>query len=257
MLGTLYRTRGLIIKKRSFRETDKVIVVVSEDYGRIEILIRGARKTGNIYSGLLEPLVVADFCLQRGRIWDNVCDMILVQNYSLDFSKKDFVIYLGTSFILNVLNKLSTIDRDEKSFYLLTVNYLDGLRNNFNVLRNSDKMKMYLCSFMLSVLAVSGRLPAFWGCGVCSDDISKKGDDWNLSGQGLIHRDCLVKRETYESTISLTKLDKINLEKLLIQVGGQFILQDLTGAEVEKLYKICLFLLSSYLGSEIKSELFF
>jgi len=256
MYGKLYRTRGLIIKKRNYREMDKVVVVLSNDFGRIEILVRGARKTGNIYSGLLEPMIVGDFCLSKGRTWDNINDLALVSNFTQLLGEKNLVVYRGASFILNILNKISTIDSDENSYFSLAINYFDGMVNDFQLLENSDKMRMYLCSFMMSVLAVSGRLPCFLGCTICSGEGCQDGDGWNLSCQGLVHRQCLVSREFYEPTLVLSEKDKVNLEKLLVLPGKKFIWQDMDKYDIEKLYSISTFLLSSYLGQEIKTGAF-
>ncbi|MFZ5392469.1 MAG: DNA repair protein RecO [Patescibacteria group bacterium] len=256
MYGKLYQTRGIIIKKRNYRETDKVLVVLSREYGRIEILARGARKTGNVYSGLLEPMIVGDFYLSKGRTWDTINDMTLVNDYSQYLGKKNLVVYKGVSFILDILYKISVIDKDEKSYFGLLMTYLEGLVNDFQVLQNSDKMKMYLCSFILSVLALSGRLPCFLGCTICSSQDCRDGDGWNLSCQGLVHRYCLANRDFFEPTLVLSERDKVNLENLLVLPGGKFILEDIDRYEIDKLYLVSSFLLSAYLGKDVGMEVF-
>lgn len=252
MLQKTFQTRGLIIRKRSYRETDKVVVVLSPEYGRLEILIRGARKSGNYYSGILEPMMLGDFSLTRGRIWDGINDLILREDYSVALGQKEMVVYQGASFILKVLDKMSIIDVQEKNFFGLAVSYLEGLTNDFQVLRNSDKMKMYLCSFVLSILAVSGRLPCFLGCTVCAGDYCGEDDGWNLAGQGLIHRHCLLGQHSLETTLVLTDQDKGNLENLLVLSGENFLKLKMDSYEVQKLVAISLFLLSEYIGREIK-----
>ncbi len=251
MLHQAYKTRGLIIKKRSYRETDKVIIVLSPDYGRVEILARGVRKSGNVFSGLLEPMMVGEFLLVRGKTWDSIKDMTLMKDYTAWLGKENMVLYKGSSFILQTLNRLSNIDRDEKSFFDLGLSYLDGLVKNFSVVQDSDKMKMYLSSFVMSVLAVSGRLPCFFGCVVCEKDDCRNDDGWNLTSHGLMHRQCIVNTNFTETTIVLTCQDKKNIENLLLMSGEKFINLNIDRVDIEKIYSMTLFLLSAYLGQDI------
>ena len=53
-------TRIIILKSIDYQESSKIITVLSEEHGRIAILVRGAKKPKSKFSGCIEPGYILD-----------------------------------------------------------------------------------------------------------------------------------------------------------------------------------------------------
>ena len=62
----LCKTKGIVIKETSYSDNDKILTVLTEKFGKISCMAKGARKTN---SSLLAPsqfLVYSEFVLYKG-----------------------------------------------------------------------------------------------------------------------------------------------------------------------------------------------
>ena len=59
------RTRALLLKRVEFGESDLVLALFTERYGRISALARGARKSARRFGGALEPMHTIEVALEE------------------------------------------------------------------------------------------------------------------------------------------------------------------------------------------------
>lgn len=243
MIQGLYKTRAIIIRKRVFGEADKILTMLTDDGRRVEALARGSRKCSHKYAGLLEPMVLAELVLSKGRIFDIVKEAKLISDGRvLEQGLKG----LGLNCLLGeVLDKIS---RDnENDFFKLIVDYLNCYQNHKMVLAEKNKMYLFASSFLLSVLAVSGRLPLLdicWRCGR---------NDWvgqiYLTAYGLTHRDCLQGDMTKEIDL----VEKEWLAEVLKNSAGNLLYKEIGPDQAVKMFDNCYFLFKEFFDKDICS----
>jgi len=65
-----FSVQGIIISRKNFFETDKIISILSKERGIIRCIVRGARKPSSKLSGSTELFVYGDFFLAKGKNLD-------------------------------------------------------------------------------------------------------------------------------------------------------------------------------------------
>ncbi len=57
----IIRTEGIVLKRRDFGETSRVVIVFTRDKGKVQLLAKGARTAKSKFGAALEPLTRAEF----------------------------------------------------------------------------------------------------------------------------------------------------------------------------------------------------
>ena len=63
----MYHTRAIVLQKDEWSEADWMVSAFTEDFGKLRLLARGARRHGAKLQGHLEPGAVASFSFVAGR----------------------------------------------------------------------------------------------------------------------------------------------------------------------------------------------
>ncbi|TSC93946.1 MAG: DNA repair protein RecO (recombination protein O) [Candidatus Berkelbacteria bacterium Athens1014_28] len=91
------KTSGIIIKRMNYGEADRILTILTKDYGKIKAIARGSRKILAKLGGSLEPFCLVDFIFHQG---------------------KSFYIVTSASVKSHFENIHSQIDKIAKVFYI-------------------------------------------------------------------------------------------------------------------------------------------
>ena len=62
-----HQTRALLLRSIDYRDSDRIVTLLTEDYGKLSALARGARKSQRRFGGALQPYVLMHACFRPGR----------------------------------------------------------------------------------------------------------------------------------------------------------------------------------------------
>ena len=65
----LTRTRGLVTKAVNFGEGDKILTLLSDRFGKIQVMAKGARRTKSKLMAGTQLFCYGDFVLFKGKSW--------------------------------------------------------------------------------------------------------------------------------------------------------------------------------------------
>jgi DNA repair protein RecO (recombination protein O) len=94
----LYRTEGIVLKRSDFGEADRLLVLITPEYGKLRVLAKGVRKVPSRKAGHVEPLMRTQFLLARGRDLDIVTQAEAVEVYQGlrgDLSRTGYAFYVA------------------------------------------------------------------------------------------------------------------------------------------------------------------
>jgi DNA repair protein RecO (recombination protein O) len=75
----VYRTEALVLRRTDFGEADRLVTLLTRDYGKVRAVARGARRPVSKHSGNLELFVAVEVLLARGRELDFISQSELRQ----------------------------------------------------------------------------------------------------------------------------------------------------------------------------------
>lgn len=155
----LIKTRGMVLKQRNIGENDRILTVLTEDMGVIEMSARGVKRLKSKLSGATQTLCYSEFCLYQGKNYYSVNSAEIIHSFydlRLDVVKLSLAAYFcdvtvfmsppaetGKGYLRFLLNTLALLEREKREPALLK-----GI-------------------FELRVMALSGFLPDLVCCNGC------------------------------------------------------------------------------------------
>src|SRR5579863_7197321 len=120
-----FRTEGIIIKRRNFNEADRILTVMTRDYGKIQIKAAGVRKITSRRSAHIELLNHTTLHLYKGKIFTVLTEATMLDDFSMikqDFGKVGFAYHL-----CELIDGLCPENQENRNVFDLLLKTLENL----------------------------------------------------------------------------------------------------------------------------------
>lgn len=147
----ILRTKAIVLSRVNYRETDRILTVITPDMGKMRLMARGVRLMKSKLAGGIELFSVNDISFVKGR--SDISTLIssrLNENYG-NIIKDINRVQCGYD-ILKIIHKTTEDETDEEYFNLLETSL--STLNDVKIPLNISHIV-----FMLRLLAISGHAP--------------------------------------------------------------------------------------------------
>jgi len=154
-----YRDNAVVLGSYKFGEADRVVVLLTQEHGKVRAVAKGVRKTKSSIGARLEPMSHVDVSLRSGKDLDTVSEVRLLHTHSAlrtDFDRLN----QGLS-MLEAINKL-TPDREP------VPHLYDVLSRALHAL-NERHSPLMLGAFYWRRLTIGGHGPQIDSCVRCGE----------------------------------------------------------------------------------------
>ncbi len=161
---SIYKTRGIIIKRTNLGEADRLITIYSEKFGKIRTIAKGIRKIKSHLSGNLELFCLSNLNIAEGRNLDIICGAVIEKCY---FNLRNK--YLATShahYFSELVDKLTEGNDPHPEIFLLLDNVLENL--------DGAQSEILIPYFELNILTELGYHPELYHCIKCRKKITEE-----------------------------------------------------------------------------------
>ncbi|MFV0320617.1 MAG: DNA repair protein RecO [Microbacterium sp.] len=175
-----YRDEIVVLRTHKLGEADRIVTLLSRRHGKIRAVAKGVRRTSSRFGARLEPFMVADVQLYRGRSLDIVQQAESLGAYGTDIAT-DYERYTAASAMVETADRLSEAESGVQQYLLL----VGGLRA---LTLGEHAPRSILDSYLLRVMALAGWAPALGECARCA----APGPHVTFVAQlgGIVCRDC-------------------------------------------------------------------
>lgn len=240
-----YKTTGIIIGKRDFGEADKILIVFSEDLGKIQIKAKGLRRALAKMAGYLEMFNYVNLELVKGRTFFIVIGAELIDGFS--DVKKDFEKIGLYYYFCEIMDKILDEGVRHKNTFAFLLGVLDKLKD-----KDFDRLLLTLF-FELNILSYLGFKPEFLVCVGCRDDIWGHKFYFSQEKGGVLCETC-AESDLLASPLSPNGL---KLMRLVLTHSLDFLGQvKMDKAIPQEVKNINGFFIEHILGRELKSKKF-
>lgn len=200
MASKLYRDTGIVLRTYRLGEADRIVVLLTQEHGKVRAIAKGVRKTRSKFGGRLEPLSLVQVQLHRGRDLDIVNQVETVDVNNAVFGDLDSMTEAFA--ILEAVDQLVP-DREPVPHIF---KMLSGARRTL-LTRPSP---IVVPAFLWKLLAAEGLRPQLDECAVCARSMTDEGTEsgrrliFDVATGGVLCRSCAV---VTGSTISSEALD--------------------------------------------------
>lgn len=143
-----------------FGETDKIVTLFAREYGKFNIIAKGARRTTSRLSGATEPLMLIKALLAEGMNLDVLtqCDI----KESFPALRADFGLYLRATYCCELLDRMS-IERDPDA------ETFDLLLSTMYILQRAADPDAAVHAYELKLMGLAGYAPMMDACPRCDN----------------------------------------------------------------------------------------
>jgi DNA repair protein RecO (recombination protein O) len=186
-----YPTKGIILNKKAFKESDSKVSIFSIDKGRLELVVRGTGKIKSKLSGHTEPFSLSNIMVIKGKSYDYVGGALSSEVYYN--IKNDFDKILFTSKLFNKFLKLvkGEESREAKDIYFLLKFFLEEFDE---CEKDILKYENLYNAFLLKLLFILGYELNLSNCVLCGESPFFGDIHINFNSGGIVCQKCANKR---------------------------------------------------------------
>lgn len=180
----LYRTHAVILRRRDFRDADRILTVFTPNYGKLELIAKGVRKTTSRKAGYLELFSHSTLMVAQARTWDIVTEVVGVEsfvNIRTDLEKISQANYISE--LIDCFTESGDENQPVWDLLILTLQELDRLDD-------SQNSGLLLRWFEMHLLSLSGFQPQLFECLNCGAELEPVKNYISLSEGGVFCPTC-------------------------------------------------------------------
>jgi len=195
-----WHSPALVLSVRSHSESDKIISLYSQDFGKITAIAKGAHKSKKRFVNKLEPctlLVVTCRPPKRGSLFFLEQAQLLNAHLGL---RSNYGLYVASIFLCELIRLFgSEQDADRALFELASTSLA-------NLARQDCPADILITFFLLHLLRICGYAPKLDSCARCGRDIGQEGNFFlSPAGGGVICQRCAPGSGNSNSSLLLSR----------------------------------------------------
>ena len=113
----VYKTQGLVIKKRDLKDADRLLTIYTKDFGKILVKAKAVKKSSAKLKGHLELFVLSYLMIAQGKSLDVVTSAETIDNFSV---MRHNLSSIGTAYYFSeLIDKLVAAPEKDKRIWQL------------------------------------------------------------------------------------------------------------------------------------------
>ncbi|MFY8174220.1 DNA repair protein RecO [Planktothrix agardhii] len=163
-MSKTYSATGINLKAQPFGESDRLLTILTREFGLIKAIAPGARKAKSSLGGRSELFVVNQLLIAKGRSLDRITQAETVTTYgglSKNLGKLAASQYLAELVLSQALG-----DHQQEDLFILLNEHLNRLQtlSNSHLIANSTQIIACLTQGIFHLLALAGTAPQVQLC---------------------------------------------------------------------------------------------
>lgn len=210
------KTKGIIIKSKDYKDSDKIVTIFSADLGLISARVRGVKKATAKLSFAVQPFALCEFMLiKSGDFYTCINATSIDQFYNITNDFDSYIFMLGC---LEVCSKTVKENSPEPELFLFLVKALKAV-----CYEGLNSMYVFI-KFMLNSLKYLGFELKVDSCSACNNMLGSNLYAFSYDYNGFICAKCANKNDYLELTkgefaiinnINITELENLGSLKFI------------------------------------------
>ncbi|GAB3053900.1 DNA repair protein RecO [Sediminivirga luteola] len=155
-----FRDEGIVLGTHKLGEADRIVTLLTREHGQVRAVAKGVRRTKSRFGSRLEPFMVVDVQLHRGRSLDVVTQVELLEPFGGQLAA-DYLGYTAASAMAEAAQRLTEEDTSTRQHYLLLLSALRSLAGR------QHHPRLALDAYLLRALSLAGWAPSLYDCAQC------------------------------------------------------------------------------------------
>jgi DNA repair protein RecO (recombination protein O) len=222
-MSQTYKATGINLKSMPLSETDRLITILTQEYGLIRAVAPGARKHHSRFAGRSELFVVNELLIAKGRSLDKITQAETVESYP--GLAKHLSKLAASQYLAEMVLYLALSDQPQEELYSVFNEHLRRLEQvQIDDSRSLTHIIAYLCHGIFHLLAVAGIAPQLHSCCLTKKTLIPQLDNPNFqigfsfTAGGLVDLAVLAMKENQAITLT-SPPPKVNLKLTVVELS--------------------------------------
>ena len=189
-----FRSEAIVLRRRDFSESDRLLTLFSRDFGKIQAIAKGARKPQSRKTGHVELFMRTNFLFAKGREMNIITQAEMVEAYP--GLRQDLVRTTYASYLVELLDRFTADEDKHRGEYELLANGLGWLEKTTDVL-------LVARYYELRLLGLAGYQPRLFHCVSCGEPIEEQDQFFSAELGGVLCPDCFAADRRAQSISSV------------------------------------------------------
>jgi DNA repair protein RecO (recombination protein O) len=177
----LYRCEGVVIRRRDFGEADRLVTLMTDNYGKIRALAKGTRRTKSRLGGHLEPYARTNVLIAKGRNLDIITQANVLEPMSRLRTTERSILY--AAHWAELADQLMVEQQENRFAYGALVRALTSLE-----LGRAPDVTSRICEW--EFLSAAGFQPELLICTGCGKKIQPGHNGLHIEAGGIVCPEC-------------------------------------------------------------------
>lgn len=153
---------GLVLRRWDLGESDRRLVLLTDSHGRVDVVAKGAKKSGSRLAGVSEPLSVAQFHVSTGKRLAYISQAQPITSFSE--LRRDYDRLLAGLAFAELLASIVQPDHESRELFHFALQALSHLSDH-------PKYPVAFAWASLQLMSIEGFLPLWTSCAVTGGPI--------------------------------------------------------------------------------------
>lgn len=205
---SLVNVNGIVLKYIKLGESDKIITLLTDKLGKVDVVAHGARKSKSRFMASTQPFCYGEYQLYKGKNLYTLNQSNIVESFQvilMDLNKVAYGLYF-----LELIDNLTENESKSISIFALLLKTLYVLSHD------EIDLKLLRLVFDFKAVSISGYMPQIYNCIKCGKKVNS--GYFSIKEGGLICPECNGDPYTYginmETLKKLHTIKNIKLEDL-------------------------------------------
>jgi len=187
-MSVTFRTQSIVLKKEPWRDYDRLYTLYTREAGKLQVIAKGSRRFESRMAAHLEPFLITDVMIARGRQIDRLAGSEQALNFRTLETSLEKIALLNYCF--EVLDRLTSYGQPDIRIFNLAKDLLEILEANHLY---SERSLLLARIFCIKLLTILGYEPELYKCLECKNETNGEGAYFNPSRGGIICQRCSAK----------------------------------------------------------------
>lgn len=165
-MANILKTKCIILHTFPFKESSLFASVLSKDFGKLNLLAKGARRPNSKLCGTLEPINHSEIIFYKRELKDTstLSDAVIVDDF--EPIRRSPVKVAGCEAICEFIDKTQTIEEPNPKIYYLLLSFFSNLS-----LAKDEFTSLWTIIMLFRLLKFAGFEPHLSDCVVCHKSV--------------------------------------------------------------------------------------
>lgn len=177
----LYRSEGIVLRRQDFGEADRLLTLYTQDFGKIRVIAKGARKPHSRKAGHVELFMRSKMLFATGRNIDLLTQVELQEAYRP--LREDLVRVTYASHVVELLDRFTAENDNHPELFQLLADALGWLVETRDLMLTARY-------YELRLLSLVGYEPRLFQCVGCGETLAPRDQFFSPEMGGVLCPEC-------------------------------------------------------------------